>query len=465
MAFPQPATVGTEKLQAFMGKTVGDWGAAMSGAPVPIGDKRRLYRSAAEDGPAALAEVLGETGDRLDASTRRFLEDGLSADFRDVVVHTSDRSHRVNAALGTTAFTIGNHICFSRDTYDPGSWQGRFLLAHELAHVVQSRLGATARLIPSRARRRTAEAEADAAAMNVICGQRYACSVALPVGQLAAWGPAGHYYTVYYVLLAAGVPNETAQRLAFFAQMPDEVDELDAVSAGRSYVNWRKTKNDVFPGTDAAKGVQKEIDRCLNVQRGLHCLTGADSWTETVTRRNIIEQCGDDRFVFGLALHALGDSYAHRQLDNERVMYVAPAGHGAEWRPFGKGRHFDPDMIRKRPALYREYATLLYHIACGKWPGATRRVDEQELLAGLEKISKEPTDARQISTIRNLSKEKLSQAMDSYAPESGLEELRLWKDFRLAHPSSANLDRAFVLAQTWSGASSRTRRPIASGSG
>jgi Domain of unknown function (DUF4157) len=53
----------------------------------------------------ALADVLGAAGDRLDTATLRFMEDGYSADFRDVIIHTSEQSHRANAALGTTAFT------------------------------------------------------------------------------------------------------------------------------------------------------------------------------------------------------------------------------------------------------------------------------------------------------------------------------------------------------------------------
>jgi len=410
-----------------------------------------------------LADVLDEAGQPLDRTTLRLMESGLCAEFRDVVVHTSDLSHCGNAALGTTAFTIGNHICFSRDAYDPDSRSGRLLLAHELAHVVQSRLGTTANPRAGLARRIAAEIEADTAALSVMHGRRHACSVALPAGELSAWGPAGHYYTTYYVLLAAGVPGETAGRLAFFAQMPDEVSELDAVSAGRSYFNWRKVKNGVLPGTKAASEVQREIDRCLNVQRGLHCLTGADSRAETVARRNILAQCGDDPFVLGLALHALGDSYAHRQLDNERLMYVAPLGHGAEYRPFGKGRHFDPDYIHKRPVLYREYVGALFHIACSKWPSARRRMEESELLNTAEQISREASETNQVKALRSLSAEKLHQAMNSYRPES--ESLRLWKNFRLAHPSAADLDKGFVLASTWSGASARARQPIASGTG
>ena len=50
--------------------------------------------------------------------------------------------------------------------------------------------------------------------------------------QPLCWEEAGHYYTVYYVALACGVPNDDAMRIAFWTQFPDEVSELDAVKAG-----------------------------------------------------------------------------------------------------------------------------------------------------------------------------------------------------------------------------------------
>ena len=46
-----------DKLQAFMGKMVGDMGAAMSGALVITGAKLGLYRELAAMGPATSGEL------------------------------------------------------------------------------------------------------------------------------------------------------------------------------------------------------------------------------------------------------------------------------------------------------------------------------------------------------------------------------------------------------------------------
>jgi SAM-dependent methyltransferase len=70
----QPAAVDTAKLQAFMGKMVGDMSAAISGALVLIGDKLGLYKSLAEDGAATPAELAGRT-----RTTERYVREWLAA--------------------------------------------------------------------------------------------------------------------------------------------------------------------------------------------------------------------------------------------------------------------------------------------------------------------------------------------------------------------------------------------------
>jgi hypothetical protein len=39
--------------------------------------------------------------------------------------------------LGAQAFTLGSHICFNSDKFNPGNSEGKRLLAHELTHVTQ----------------------------------------------------------------------------------------------------------------------------------------------------------------------------------------------------------------------------------------------------------------------------------------------------------------------------------------
>lgn len=83
-------------------------------------------------------------GGPLDESVRRPMEQALGADFSSVEIHTDSRSHELNRSLHARAFTAGRDIYFGRGEYDPGSREGRQLLAHELTHVIQQSGAATA---------------------------------------------------------------------------------------------------------------------------------------------------------------------------------------------------------------------------------------------------------------------------------------------------------------------------------
>ena len=54
------------------------------------------------------------------------------------------RQRRSANALAANAYAVGNRIIFSSGQYAPNSQQGRTLIAHELAHVVQQSRGGTA---------------------------------------------------------------------------------------------------------------------------------------------------------------------------------------------------------------------------------------------------------------------------------------------------------------------------------
>jgi len=73
----------------------------------------------------------------LDAGTRAFMEPRFGVDFAHVQVHTSRRAAELAGAVNAQAFTLGSHIFFGAGRYDPGSGDGRRLLAHELAHTIQ----------------------------------------------------------------------------------------------------------------------------------------------------------------------------------------------------------------------------------------------------------------------------------------------------------------------------------------
>ncbi len=82
-------------------------------------------------------EVLRSPGQPLDRSTRDSMESSFGHDFSQVRIHSDKRAVQSNLALGAYAYTVGNHIAFGESRFSPGTLEGKKLLAHELAHVVQ----------------------------------------------------------------------------------------------------------------------------------------------------------------------------------------------------------------------------------------------------------------------------------------------------------------------------------------
>ncbi|HPE75147.1 MAG TPA: DUF4157 domain-containing protein [Draconibacterium sp.] len=61
----------------------------------------------------------------------------IGADFSNVNIHTDSNAVKMNRQLGARAFTHGNDIYFNQGQFNPQSYQGAHLLAHELTHTVQ----------------------------------------------------------------------------------------------------------------------------------------------------------------------------------------------------------------------------------------------------------------------------------------------------------------------------------------
>jgi Domain of unknown function (DUF4157) len=87
--------------------------------------------------PSSVYVPLRSAGQALEGGTRDFMETRFGYDFSRVRVHTDPRAAESARAVNAVAYTIGNDIVFDTDRYAPGTHQGRYLLAHELAHVVQ----------------------------------------------------------------------------------------------------------------------------------------------------------------------------------------------------------------------------------------------------------------------------------------------------------------------------------------
>jgi outer membrane protein OmpA-like peptidoglycan-associated protein len=90
-----------------------------------------------ETAPSIVNEVLTGPGQPLDLSTREFMEPRFGYDFGQVRVHVDSKAARSAEALSARAFAMGRHIVFGRSEYSPQTTEGKRIIAHELAHVVQ----------------------------------------------------------------------------------------------------------------------------------------------------------------------------------------------------------------------------------------------------------------------------------------------------------------------------------------
>ncbi|WP_224369258.1 eCIS core domain-containing protein [Hyalangium versicolor] len=76
-------------------------------------------------------------GKPLPNAVRTFMEPRFGYDFSGVRVHTGGEAANAARAVQARAYTSGSAIVFGEGEYAPSTAQGRMLLAHELAHVVQ----------------------------------------------------------------------------------------------------------------------------------------------------------------------------------------------------------------------------------------------------------------------------------------------------------------------------------------
>ncbi|MBE7169311.1 MAG: DUF4157 domain-containing protein [Williamsia sp.] len=92
---------------------------------------------AAPTASPAVAKTLQSKGQPMDGSTRSFMEQRFGYDFSQVQIHNNSLAHQSSHDIQARAYTHDHHVVFGAGQYQPGTNEGKKLLAHELTHVVQ----------------------------------------------------------------------------------------------------------------------------------------------------------------------------------------------------------------------------------------------------------------------------------------------------------------------------------------
>src|SRR5689334_5899649 len=91
--------------------------------------------------PLPVRRELSRRGQRLDAPTLAVMEARFGQDLSRVRVHSDPAAGASARQVGARAYTVGEQVVFAPGRYAPYTPDGRLLLAHELAHVLQQRSG------------------------------------------------------------------------------------------------------------------------------------------------------------------------------------------------------------------------------------------------------------------------------------------------------------------------------------
>jgi len=108
------------------------WGQEEKFRSKPVG-----RQPARDEAAASVHEVLRSPAQPLDAASRAYFEPRFGHDFSQVRVHSGAAVEQSARDVNARAYTVKTDIVFGPGEYAPATSEGKRLLAHELAHVVQ----------------------------------------------------------------------------------------------------------------------------------------------------------------------------------------------------------------------------------------------------------------------------------------------------------------------------------------
>ena len=110
---------------------------AASGVPPHIQRSPGQPSAPADTAPASIDHALAGPGSPLDPALRQDMEQRFGYDFSRVRMHSGAAAEQSAREVNANAYTVGHDVVFRAGRFAPATHEGRRLLAHELAHVVQ----------------------------------------------------------------------------------------------------------------------------------------------------------------------------------------------------------------------------------------------------------------------------------------------------------------------------------------
>lgn len=110
---------------------------AVAGAPPRIQRFAGPSNRRVDAVPASVVKAVASPGRPLEPALRQDMEQRFGHDFSRVRMHSGADAEQSAQDVNANAYTVGHNIVFATGRFAPGTHEGRRLIAHELAHVVQ----------------------------------------------------------------------------------------------------------------------------------------------------------------------------------------------------------------------------------------------------------------------------------------------------------------------------------------
>ncbi|WP_424857912.1 eCIS core domain-containing protein [Streptomyces sp. SAI-170] len=138
MSSTAPADTGVPAVTARIGPPAASLPAFTPSPAAPAPAQPAPFAATRRGGSAPVRAAIAQPGRALPPSLLGQMEAGFGRGLSHVRVHDGPAAVRAAAALDARAFSLGPHLVFGAGEYRPDTPGGRGLIAHELAHVLQS---------------------------------------------------------------------------------------------------------------------------------------------------------------------------------------------------------------------------------------------------------------------------------------------------------------------------------------